>query len=71
MIVLELTAIGAYNYDADGFGPALELLTSGRLPLEQLIEPTDVALDGLLPALERLGRGELPGKVLVRPEVTR
>ena len=71
MIVLELSAIGAYNYDADGFGPALELLASGRMPLDLLIEPTDVALDDLLPALERLGRGELPGKVLVRPEVSR
>ena len=70
MIVLELTAIGAYNYDAEGFGPALELLASGRMPVDLLIEPTDVGLDGLLPALERLGRGELPGKVLVRPEVS-
>ncbi|HLN16210.1 MAG TPA: alcohol dehydrogenase catalytic domain-containing protein [Acidimicrobiales bacterium] len=70
MIVLELTAIGAYNYDAEGFGPALELLASGRLPLDLLIEPDDVPLDGLQETLERLGRGEIPGKVLVRPEVT-
>ncbi len=70
MIVLELTAIGAYNYDEDGFGSALELLASGRLPLDLLIEPSDVTLDGLPDTLARLGRGELPGKVLVRPEVT-
>ena len=46
--MLELTLIGAYNYDADGFAPALELLASGALPLDELIEPDDVLLDGLL-----------------------
>ena len=70
MIVLELTAIGAYNYDAAGFGPALELLASGRLPLAALIEADDVLLDTLLPTMHRLAAGELPGKVMVRPEVT-
>ena len=29
VIVLELTIIGAYNYDVEGFAPALELLASG------------------------------------------
>ncbi len=70
MIVLELTAIGAYNYDAAGFAPALALLASGDLPLDLLIEPDDVLLDGLLDAMHRLAAGELPGKVLVRPEVS-
>ncbi len=70
MIVLELTAIGAYNYDAEGFGPALELLASGRLPLDALIESDDVLLDAVLPTMHRLAAGELPGKVMVRPEVT-
>ncbi len=49
MIVLELTLIGAYNYEADGFAPALDLLASGALPLDELIEADDVLLDGLLP----------------------
>ena len=70
VIVLELTVIGAYNYDADGFGPALELLASGRLPLGALIEADDVLLDSLLPTMRRLAAGELPGKVMVRPEVS-
>ncbi len=70
-IVLELTLIGAYNYEAAGFAPALELLASGALPLDALIEPDDVLLDGLLPAMERLAAGELAGKVMVRPEVAR
>ncbi len=71
MIVLELTAIGAYNYDAEGFVPALALLASGELPLDLLIEPDDVLLDGVLGAMHDLARGERPGKVMVRPEVSR
>jgi 2-desacetyl-2-hydroxyethyl bacteriochlorophyllide A dehydrogenase len=67
MIIIELTAIGAYNYDAAGFAPALELLASGALPLDLLVEPDDVGLAGLLPAMHRLAAGELPGKVMVRP----
>jgi 2-desacetyl-2-hydroxyethyl bacteriochlorophyllide A dehydrogenase len=67
MIVLELTTIGAYNYDQAGFAPALELLASGALPLDLLIEPDDVPLDGLLDTLHRLAAGELPGKVMVKP----
>jgi threonine dehydrogenase-like Zn-dependent dehydrogenase len=70
MIVLELTALGAYNYDADGFAPALALLASGELPLDLLVEPVDVALNDVQPTMERLARGEIPGKVLVHPEVS-
>ena len=67
MIILELTAMGAYNYDAGGFAPALDLLASGRLRLDLLIEPDDVPLAGVLPAMHRLAGGELAGKVMVRP----
>jgi (R,R)-butanediol dehydrogenase / meso-butanediol dehydrogenase / diacetyl reductase len=70
MIVLELTAIGAYNYDADGFAPAMTALASGRLPVDLLIDPDDVPLDGLLAAMQRMARGQRAGKVLVRPEVS-
>ena len=68
-IVLELTIIAAYNYDIEGFAPALELLASGRLPLDALIEADDVLLDDVLGTMHRLAAGELPGKVMVRPEV--
>ena len=68
-IVLELTIIAAYNYDIDGFEPALDLLATGRLPLDALIEPDDVLLDDVLATMHRLAAGELPGKVMVRPEV--
>jgi L-iditol 2-dehydrogenase len=70
MIVLELTAIGAYNYDADGFVPALTLLASSVLPLDLLIETDDVLLDGVLTAMRQISAGDLAGKVLVRPEVS-
>jgi (R,R)-butanediol dehydrogenase/meso-butanediol dehydrogenase/diacetyl reductase len=67
VIVLEQTIIGAYNYDQAGFAPALELLASGRLPLDDLIEANDIGLDEILPTLHRLAAGELPGKVMVKP----
>lgn len=69
MIVLELTALGAYNYDAGGFGPALALLASGSLPLDLLIEPVDVGLGAVADTMRRLAAGELPGKVMVRPQL--
>jgi 2-desacetyl-2-hydroxyethyl bacteriochlorophyllide A dehydrogenase len=68
VIILELTLLGAYNYDAAGWAPALELLASGKLPLDALIDGADVLLDGLLPAMERLAAGEIPAKVMVVPE---
>jgi 2-desacetyl-2-hydroxyethyl bacteriochlorophyllide A dehydrogenase len=71
VIILELSLIGAYNYDASGWGPALDLLASGALPVEKLIHPEDVLLDGLGAAMSRLAAGEIPAKALVRPEVSR
>jgi 2-desacetyl-2-hydroxyethyl bacteriochlorophyllide A dehydrogenase len=67
VIVMEQTIIGAYNYDAAGFAPALDLLASGQLPLDLLIEPVDIGLDDVLPTMHRLAEGALPGKVMVRP----
>jgi (R,R)-butanediol dehydrogenase/meso-butanediol dehydrogenase/diacetyl reductase len=67
VIVLENSIIGAYNYDAGGFAPALALLASGDMPIHALVEPTDISLDELLPVMRRCAAGELPGKVMVRP----
>jgi 2-desacetyl-2-hydroxyethyl bacteriochlorophyllide A dehydrogenase len=67
VIIFELTLIGAYNYEADGFVSAIELLDSGALPTDLLIEPDDVTLDGVLAAMRQLADGTLPGKVMVRP----
>jgi threonine dehydrogenase-like Zn-dependent dehydrogenase len=69
MIVFELEIVGAYNYNDDGFGAAVALLDSGKLPLEFLIEPEDVPLTMVMDAMERLSRGEIPSKVMVRPDM--
>jgi (R,R)-butanediol dehydrogenase/meso-butanediol dehydrogenase/diacetyl reductase len=69
MIILELEAIGAYNYSADGFQPALDLLDGGAMPIDLLVEPDDVPLGGVREAMDRLSRGEIAAKVLVNPEV--
>ena len=68
MIIMELEAMGAYNYSPAGFGPAIDLLDSGVLPVDLLIENDDVPLSGIMDAMERLSRGELASKVLVSPQ---
>jgi threonine dehydrogenase-like Zn-dependent dehydrogenase len=67
LIIFELEVIGAYNYNDEGFGPAVDLLGSGTLPLGSLIEPTDIPLSEVMDAMERLARGEIPSKVMVQP----
>jgi 2-desacetyl-2-hydroxyethyl bacteriochlorophyllide A dehydrogenase len=67
ILVNELVVTGAFEYDADGVADAVDLLASGVLPVEDLVEPADVALPDLLGAMERLASGELAGKVLVTP----
>jgi threonine dehydrogenase-like Zn-dependent dehydrogenase len=67
VLLNELHVTGAFNYDADGFPASLDLLASGRLPLEHLVEPEAVPLDGLLDAMHGLRSGDTAGKVLVRP----
>jgi 2-desacetyl-2-hydroxyethyl bacteriochlorophyllide A dehydrogenase len=70
MIVLELEAIGTFNYSTDGFGPAVDLLAGGDLPVDLLLEEDDVPLSGVMGAMGQLSRGELAAKVLVRPQVS-
>jgi 2-desacetyl-2-hydroxyethyl bacteriochlorophyllide A dehydrogenase len=67
ILLNELVITGAFNYDADGFEDALALLASGRLPVDDLLEPGDVRLDGLLDSMRDLAAGRVAGKVLVRP----
>ena len=67
MIIFELEVIGAYNYDDEGFAPAVALLGTNSLPFEALIEPEDIGLGGVMEAMERLARGEIPSKVMVQP----
>ena len=50
-----------------GLRPAVDLLGSGTLPLDTLIEPEDIPLTEVMDAMERLARGEIPSKVMVGP----
>lgn len=67
VILNELRVTGAFNYDADGFRAALDLIKNGALPLDELIEPQTVGLEDMLDAMRRLRAGELAGKVMVKP----
>jgi L-iditol 2-dehydrogenase len=67
ILLNELVITGANTYGPNGFEEALELLASGRLPIDALLEPDPVPLEGLLEAMQGLADGRLAGKVLVRP----
>jgi len=69
ILLNELVVTGAFNYDADGFPRALELLASGRLPLEALLEPADAPLEDLAQAIARLGTAEIASKVVIDPRL--
>jgi (R,R)-butanediol dehydrogenase/meso-butanediol dehydrogenase/diacetyl reductase len=69
MLLNELTVCGSFVYDADGFERALELLASGRLPTDLLIDPVDVTLDRLGDAMQDLATGRIAGKAMVVPRV--
>ena len=70
IIIFELEIIGAYNYNDEGFKPAIDLLDSGQLPFDALIEPDNVALGAVMDSMERLARGEIASKVMVQPGLT-
>ena len=67
ILLNELVITGAFCYDADGFTRALDLLASGAVPAELLLEPDDVPLSGALAAMEGLAGGRIAAKVLVAP----
>jgi len=67
VILNELVITGALEYTRQDFVDAIELLASGRLPTERLIEADDVPLAGVQRAVQRLAAGEIAGKVMVVP----
>jgi threonine dehydrogenase-like Zn-dependent dehydrogenase len=67
IILHELTVTGTVEYTPDDYRAALELLESGRLPTDLLIEPEDQPLGRLEWVLGQLSRGEVAGKVMVVP----
>jgi (R,R)-butanediol dehydrogenase/meso-butanediol dehydrogenase/diacetyl reductase len=69
MLLNELEVCGSFVYDEDGFERALELLASGRLPTDLLIDPVDVPLDRLGEAMDGLASGRIAGKAMVVPRL--
>ena len=69
ILMNELTITGSFVYDEGGFADALDLLATGALPTDLLIEPGEVSLGGLLEAMEGLASGRIGGKVLVSPRL--
>jgi (R,R)-butanediol dehydrogenase/meso-butanediol dehydrogenase/diacetyl reductase len=67
ILLNELVITGAFCYDADGFERSLALLSSGRMPVHELIDPVDVPLAGTLDAMHGLAGGQIAAKVLVAP----
>lgn len=67
ILLNELVVTGSFVYDVDGFEAALELLASGRMPVDELLEPDDVPLHGVVDAMRGLADGTIARKVLVRP----
>jgi threonine dehydrogenase-like Zn-dependent dehydrogenase len=67
ILLNELVVTGSFTYDATGFDDALELISSGRIPVDLLLEPDEVPLSGVRSTMEQLARGELAAKVLVVP----
>jgi (R,R)-butanediol dehydrogenase/meso-butanediol dehydrogenase/diacetyl reductase len=67
ILLNELSITGAFCYDADGFQRSLALLASGKLPLDELIDPVDVPLSGTLDAMNALASGKIAAKVLIAP----
>jgi len=69
-ILNELSVVGSFVYDQDGFADALELLASDGFPTDLIIEADDVPLDGISEALSGLARGRFAGKVMVVPRLS-
>lgn len=69
MILNELEIKGSFVYDYDGFDRALELLSSGKIDNELLIEPEEIPLDLISQTLVGLSSGRFAGKVMVAPNL--
>jgi len=67
VLLNELVVTGAYEYDEHGLAAALDLIASGRIATDVLIEARDVGLDEMQAAMEDLAAGTIAGKVLVAP----
>ena len=71
ILLNELEITGAFVYDVDGFERALDLLASGALPNDLLVEESDYPLDRLLDAAIALHDGDIAAKAMIVPRVGR
>ena len=69
ILLNELVITGAFVYDADGFVRALDLLASGKLPNDLLVEPEDFPLNKLLDTALGLHEGTVAAKAMIVPRV--
>src|SRR5436309_4806297 len=65
VLLRELVVTGAFNYDATGFADALDLLSSGVLPLSGLVSPVNVRLEDIMRTVEGLAAGTIAQEMLV------
>ena len=70
ILLNELVITGAFVYDHDGFPRALELLASGKLANDLLVEQEDYPLNRLLDAAIGLHEGDLAAKAMIVPHVS-
>ena len=63
----EITVTGSALYDEGGIQEAVALLAAGRVPVDILVEPTDISLEDVADACAKLASGQLAGKVMVVP----
>lgn len=70
ILLNELVITGAFVYDFDGFPRALEMLASGKLPNDLLVEQEDYPLNRLLDAAIGLHEGDLAAKAMVVPRTS-
>lgn len=67
ILLNELVVTGSCASGPPDFEAALELMASGSLPIDEIIESDDVPLDRMLDAMKELQAGTISGKVLIRP----
>ncbi len=70
ILLNELVITGAFVYDYDGFPRALEMLASGKLPNDLLVEQEDYPLNRLLDAAVGLHEGDLAAKAMIVPRIS-
>jgi (R,R)-butanediol dehydrogenase/meso-butanediol dehydrogenase/diacetyl reductase len=69
ILLNELVITGAFVYDSDGFVRALDLLASGKLPNDLLVEEEDYPLNKLLDTALGLHEGTVAAKAMIVPRV--